>query len=130
MNPKLENIKILSGAGKEWSSVANEVVKNFAEWISLSNIEEKDFWNRLNNKSFGLGLIKETVENGECIKIQLVDTYGNLGVPILWCENSQITKKQFIVDAGLFLFYISSICNTEETKNKITSFIKEHLCNI
>ena len=113
------NTKILSGKGNEWSEAAVSIMDTFAEWLSFSDISQKELVKRIEHPSFRVDFIDTKQKS----VLSLCDKDGMIGEPFCWEEDSGIQKDYFLTDAGFLLLYICSICTNENSQKKLNDFV-------
>lgn len=117
--------RISGGKGKEYSAISVETESNFFSWLKCCDLEKIAFLNRVDSEGFDLGYIQE--EN--YVQVVMKDDNGYIGIPFVWDGTNKIPLINFKIDAGMILAYISSMCNNELSKRKITNFIKNNQLN-
>lgn len=117
--------KIFAGKGKEYCEVSAEIENEFLAWLECCNLTRTDFLKEVDSKWFCLNYVCEY----DFAEISMSNDNGKIGIPFIWERDKNIPFETFSVEAGLLLAYISSMCHSELTKQKFTTFIKQNCLN-
>ena len=118
-----DNLKMLFGKGKEYSSVAKETETNFQSWLCASGISEPDFLRLVDRFDFNLSFYSDDA----IAQLIMYHSLGQIGMPLLWHKESGIDFLSYKVDAGLLLMLISSKCSNKNSQEKIRVFVRDKL---
>lgn len=115
----INNVKVLSGKGNEWSEAATSIMDTLAEWLSCSGITKEELIKRIEHTSFQMDFSDTEQKN----ILSLCDKDGTIGEPFCWEEKSEIPKEHFLTDTGFLLLHICSLCRNENSKKKLNDFV-------
>lgn len=113
---------ILSGKGKEWSEVSNEINNELYNWLSFSKLSMDELNQYMQSKDFTFEIVE--VENGNRGIIFIADN-NIVGTPVMYEKRSGYNAKDFLVDAMLLFLHIGSLFSSDEYNTAFQEFFKE-----
>jgi len=113
-----KDMKILFGKGADWSRASLEVEKIFNSWLKVSDIKEKEFFERINSDTFKISFVSYN-------EIVLSDDKGEIGLSLTY--DGKEDYENYLTDAAFFLMYLSSKSGSHIFTEKIKKFVKNNI---
>lgn len=113
-----KDMKILFGKGADWSRASLEVEKIFNSWLKVSDIKEKEFFERINSDTFKISFVSYN-------EIVLSDDKGEIGLSLTY--DGKEDYENYLTDAAFFLMYLSSKSGSYIFTEKIKKFVKNNI---
>lgn len=113
-----KDMKILFGKGADWSRASLEVEKIFNSWLKVSDIKEKEFFERINSDTFKISFVSYN-------EIVLSDDKGEIGLSLT--HDGKEDYENYLTDAAFFLMYLSSKSGSYIFTEKIKKFVKNNI---
>ena len=113
-----KDMKILFGKGADWSKASLEVEKIFNSWLKVSDIKEKEFFERINSDTFKISFVSYN-------EIVLSDDKGEIGLSLTY--DGKEDYENYLTDAAFFLMYLSSKSESHIFTEKIKKIVKNNI---
>lgn len=119
----IKKSSVMEGMGREYSAVALEIEQTFHKWINASDVSELDFFKLIDREDICLTF----QANDEMALAALLNSKGEIAMPLIWQEGNGISFKSYKTDTALLLLFVAGKCNNPKSQKKIELFVKEKI---